>query len=282
MLESKKTNKKISVIVASYKPQSYVWKCIDSLASQTLDADLYEVIIVLNGPKEPYFNEIADYVAKKGIQNLNLIYTDKRGVSEARNIGLEISVGNYLVFTDDDDYISENYLESLLGNAEKKTIVLSDNEFFEDMTNKVLSNPRSDSFKPNYETTNILKFRKFYRVAWGKLIPRNLIGNIKFDTNIQPGEDTLFIMEVLSKVQKIRTIQEGSFYHRRIRENSLIGPKTRLIDHWKLHSYQIVRHLMILPRKSSLPHKIIVTASMLGILRYFLKRSFSLILNKTS
>jgi len=83
MLEPKKTDKQISAIIASYKPQSYIWECIDSLAEQTLDADLYEVIIVLNGPKEPYYQEIADYVSKKRIENLNLIYTDKRGVSEA-------------------------------------------------------------------------------------------------------------------------------------------------------------------------------------------------------
>ena len=282
MLEPNKPDKQLSAIIASYKPQSYIWECIDSLAEQTLDADLYEVIIVLNGPKEPYYQEIADYVSKKRIENLNLIYTDKRGVSEARNIGINSSTGSYLVFIDDDDYVSRNYFSSLLDKSGEGSMVLSDNEVFEDKTNRILNNPRSDSFKPNYETTNILKFRQFYRVAWGKLIPRNLIGNIKFDTNIQPGEDTLFIMEVLSKVPKIRTIQDGSFYHRRMRENSLISPRTRLIDHWKLHSYQILRHLLILPRKSSLAHKIIVTASMLGILRYFLKRSFSLILNKTS
>jgi len=280
MLEPKKIDKHLTAIIPSYKPQSYVWECIDSLAGQTLDADLYEIIIVLNGPKEPYYSQIADYASKREIKNLKLIYTETRGVSEARNIGLDNSTGSYLVFIDDDDYVSKNYFSSLLNNARKETFVLSDNEFFEDKTNKILSNPRSDAFKANYETANILVFRKFYRTATGKLIPRNLIGSISFDTNIQSGEDTLFMMEILAKVRKIRTIQDGCFYYRRIRENSSISARKPLIDHWRIHNYQILKHLLILLKKSNFAHKVIVTASMLGITRYFLKSSLSMIFNK--
>lgn len=270
----------LSVIIPTYKPEDYVWECIDSVSGQTLDADRYEIIIVLNGSKEPYYSEIESYSSKLERKNLKLIYTETQGVSEARNVGMKESTGNYLLFIDDDDYVCENYFFSLLEKAEEETLVLSDNEFFEDKTRRILSNPRSNNFKSNYETKRILEFRKFYRIAWGKLIPRKLIGEVHFDKNIQPGEDTLFIMEILAKVRKIRTIQGGCFYYRRIRENSLIRPRKRFVDHWKLHSYQVLRHLLILPKKSNWAHKVIVIVSMLGIARYFLTSSLGMMRNK--
>ena len=50
---------KISVILPSYKPQEYIWKCLDSLTSQTMDVNEYEIVIVLNGCNEPYYKTVS-------------------------------------------------------------------------------------------------------------------------------------------------------------------------------------------------------------------------------
>ena len=85
---------KISVIIPTYKPQEYLWKCLDSLDRQTLSNDNFEVILVLNGCKEPYYSQIKNYIAKRNDLNIIFIQTDEGGVSNARNKGLDIAKGN--------------------------------------------------------------------------------------------------------------------------------------------------------------------------------------------
>ena len=109
------------------------------------------------------------------------------------------------------------------------------------------------------------------------MIPRKIIADTLFDTNIQPGEDTLFIMEILARVREIKTIQGGCYYYRRIRANSLIAPRKSFADHWLLHSHQVIMHLRILAGSSNLRHKLIVASSMLGIIRYFVKQSLRML-----
>ena len=104
---------RISVIVPSYKPQSYTWECLDSLCNQTIDKSQYEVIVVLNGCNEPYNAVLKQYLDKHPEINWNYIQTDTPGVSNARNIGIDIAKGEYITFLDDDDFVSPSYLECL-------------------------------------------------------------------------------------------------------------------------------------------------------------------------
>ena len=53
---------KISVIVPTYKPQAYLWECLNSLCLQTLSKEDFEVILVLNGCCEPYKTQIQQYL----------------------------------------------------------------------------------------------------------------------------------------------------------------------------------------------------------------------------
>ena len=104
----------ISVIVPTYKPDYYIWKCLNSIVSQSLDKGNYEVFIILNGDKEPFFTEIESYLKNNNLNNFHLIYTQEKGVSNARNIGLDRAKGDYICFVDDDDFLDKNYLEEML------------------------------------------------------------------------------------------------------------------------------------------------------------------------
>ena len=95
---------KISVIIPTYKPDYYIWECLNSIVSQSLDKGNYEVFIILNGDKEPFFTEIESYLKNNNLNNFHLIYTQKKGVSNARNIGLDRAKGDYICFVDDDDF----------------------------------------------------------------------------------------------------------------------------------------------------------------------------------
>ena len=71
---------KISVIIPSYKPQDYLWQCLDSICNQTFPKQDYEVILVLNGCNEPYNSQIKQYIGKHPDVGWNYIQTDNPGV----------------------------------------------------------------------------------------------------------------------------------------------------------------------------------------------------------
>ena len=105
---------KISVIIPTYKPQDYLWECLDSLLIQTFPKEDFEIILVLNGCIEPYKSKIEQYIVDKmqGV-NVNFIHTEVGGVSNARNIALDQTRGEFITFLDDDDYFSKTTLERI-------------------------------------------------------------------------------------------------------------------------------------------------------------------------
>lgn len=109
----KSLSPKISVIIPTYKPKEYLWDCLESLERQTLPPNEFEIIIVLNGCNEPYYSQIKKHIESTSL-NINFIHTLLGGVSNARNLGLDAANGDYISFIDDDDYVSESFLEYLL------------------------------------------------------------------------------------------------------------------------------------------------------------------------
>ncbi|MEG1518861.1 MAG: glycosyltransferase family 2 protein [Cetobacterium sp.] len=214
--------KKISVIIPTYRPESYLMECIHSIEKQTLNSLDYEILIILNGEKEPYYTEIEKYIVGK--KNHKLYYTEKLGVSNARNIGIKESKNRYLCFIDDDDFISENYLENLLKDSDENSILVSnlltikqvDNryEFGEDYVT------RAFKLKTKSESNDLFEMRKFLSNACGKIIPKKIINEVKFDENFKTGEDSLFMCEISKNIKNIRTTGEDTVYYRRIRDNS--------------------------------------------------------------
>ena len=115
----------ITVIIPTYKPKEYLWDCLNSFMNQTFSKDKFEVVLVLNGCKEPYNSDILSYINTHSYVNINYIQTDVGGVSYARNIGIDKAKGTYITFVDDDDLVSECYLSELFQISSQDTIGLA-------------------------------------------------------------------------------------------------------------------------------------------------------------
>lgn len=223
-------NINISIIIPTYKPQDYLWECLDSIASQTLDKSKYEIIIILNGCIEPYSYEIQDYLIKKmQLFNVQFICTEIAGVSNARNIGLKIANGEFLCFMDDDDLISPTYLEELLMKSSNETVCLSNGISFVDKTNKYINSIHQILFQKFSikESITIFNVRQYFSAPWMKIIHRDIIGNTLFDVRFKNGEDTLFMFLISDKINNIRFTSSKAVYYRRIRENSATTRKRK-------------------------------------------------------
>lgn len=220
---------KISVIIPTYKPGYYIWECLNSLCIQTLQKDLFEVLLVLNGCDEPYYSQINHYINEHRETNIKFLFAQTKGVSNARNIALDVAQGEYVTFIDDDDYISETYLEELLKISSPNIIGIARPTAFTEGINDSQPYQISDVFDKNYPADKItfLKLRRYFSGPCMKLIYRDIIGNRRFNVNYTIGEDGLFMFSISDKIKLCSLASPSAIYYRRYRSGSLtISGKT--------------------------------------------------------
>ena len=100
---------KISVIVPIFNGEKYLCRCIDSILYQTFDD--FELILINDGSSDNCAAICNEYMEKD--TRIKVIHQENRGVSAARNAGLDIANGDYISFVDSDDYVYPQYLEYL-------------------------------------------------------------------------------------------------------------------------------------------------------------------------
>lgn len=108
-------NPLISVIVPIYNVESYLKKCVDSILNQTYTN--LEIIMVDDGSPDGCPAICDEYAVKDG--RIRVIHKENGGVSSARNAGMAAAAGDYIGFTDSDDWIEPDMFERLVGNALK-------------------------------------------------------------------------------------------------------------------------------------------------------------------
>lgn len=220
----------ITVIIPTYKPGAYLWKCLDSLESQTIEKSLYEVIVVLNGCKEPYATNIAQGIAKYSM-SVRIEQTDTAGVSNARNIGLDMAKGDYICFIDDDDWVSGTYLQSLYSSAlADDCISVSNVRAIDDVTGRLRPDYLSHAYQSlcQKKVANILQARRLLSSACCKMIPKKIIGNDRFDVNLARGEDSLFMAQISCRINSIAVADSEALYFRLLRPGSASRASRRL------------------------------------------------------
>jgi len=261
----------ISVIIPTYKPGEYIYKCLESLKNQSLNVDKFEVIIVLNGERIPFEENICIFVEKNLIElNVVLLHTFVTGVSNARNIAIDTSKGNYITFLDDDDYISENYLENLLSCAASNIVSVSNLKTFDEQNN-FEKDYISECFDNHYlkKDFSIFSCRSFYSSVCGKLISKNIIRNSRYNTKRSLGEDSLFMFEISRFIERTKLAAPDTYYYRRIREGSVSRAKRPLFD-------RIIKDVIEL---NFLYFKIFITDILNYNFLFFVSRQVSSIIN---
>ena len=174
----------ISVIVPVYNGSAYIERCINSITGSTF-RDI-EIIAVENGSTDNTW-EVLEALAA-GDSRIKPIYTEIRGLSNARNIGIDHASGDWIAFVDADDYISPLMYERL---AEAELT-------------------RDDYFLKTY-----LRAQYKYSVAWNKLFRRETMGNIRFNPSLHYIEDRNFAIRFVLNSKKVVSISETLYYYYR-------------------------------------------------------------------
>ncbi|WP_162272055.1 glycosyltransferase [Alistipes provencensis] len=249
---------KVSVIIPSYKPQDYLWECLKSIQIQTMPQEEFEVILILNGCREPYSKKIELFISKHSIGNLTMLQTDTPGVSNARNIGIDNARGEFLTFIDDDDYISPTYLQELYNIAKDGITPVSNVIAFNHVTREYETNYLTECYKNlhNKNKITIMQARSYMSVPVAKILSKNAIGIRRFDPRFKVGEDGLFMFQISNKIKILKAASPNCVYYRRNRDGSAInrlrprGQRLKnnlnLIINYTRYYLQDIRHYNIL------------------------------------
>lgn len=169
---------KITIIVPVYDVEKYINRCVDSILNQTFTD--FECILVDDGSPDNC-GKICDEYAKKD-KRIKVIHKPNGGLSDARNAGIDIAMGEYLSFIDSDDWIHPQMLEILYEGIKKSNVLLSVCAYEE------IKNERETYFKkiekPIFEIKNGMSFLTENNVtavvAWNKLYHRELFNDIRY------------------------------------------------------------------------------------------------------
>lgn len=118
----------LSIIVPVYNVEKYVRPCLESIFKQQIDESRFEVIIVNDGSTDNSMEMIADIIQQHN--NITVINQENQGLSIARNNGMAVAKGEYILMPDSDDLLIENSLKPILEKAEESKADLVIADFF--------------------------------------------------------------------------------------------------------------------------------------------------------
>lgn len=202
---------KVSIIVPIYNVERYLEKCLERILNQTYEN--LEIILVDDGSTDKS-SLICDKYHEQDCR-IKVFHKKNEGVSIARNEGIKLSTGKYIVFIDADDYVSNEHIESLYKCIVEKNvdIVISNAiDITEDGT--ILRSKEKQDFIMNKEQClcELLSENNFYHVCWGNIYKRELLENCRFNYKYKIAEDLDFLYRYISKIDNAYFLSKKTYY----------------------------------------------------------------------
>ena len=211
---------KISVIVPVYNVEAYLERCVESILQQTYAH--FELILINDGSTDSS-GQICDHLASQ-YENIKVYHSENAGVSNARNMGIQLATGSWVTFIDSDDFVTQDYLATLASAVEGLNVgfVIAP---LHHIKNGIVTDLPSHSGKTELWSTEetmkelLMTTRtSFFPVA--KLFKRDLLADEKFNTNYHLAEDALFLTELLLKTRCSCVFIDKPVYYYDHREGS--------------------------------------------------------------
>ena len=168
----------VSIIVPVYKVEKYLAECIDSIIRQSYKN--WELILIDDGSPDSC-GKICDSYAIND-ERISVIHKENGGLSDARNCGIEKARGNYITFIDSDDFVSVNYLETLITYANIYEADIVQCEYSRDRTqiDKQTEKEKITLLKGESILKDYLRFNKPCVLACAKIYKKELFDNLRF------------------------------------------------------------------------------------------------------
>ena len=212
-----KSKKLISIIVPVYNVENYMEECLDSIKNQT-HKDI-EVILVNDGSTDGS-REICEQYCEKD-SRFKLINQENQGLSEARNVGVRASIGEYIFFVDSDDVVKVDILEILLPFMAEDVDIVGCSYSYQKEDLQLQKSPNVVFQGDSYEAiSSCINYGRVNSLAWGKLYRRRIVEAVPFLKGLLY-EDTYTGIVNLKYIRKMIVIDTIGYYYR-IRSNSIM------------------------------------------------------------
>ena len=211
---------KISVIVPVYNVEAYLERCVESILQQTYTH--FELILINDGSTDSS-GQICDHLASQ-YENIKVYHIENAGVSNARNMGIQLATGSWVTFIDSDDFVTQDYLATLAGAVEGLNVGFVIAPLHHIKNGIVTDLPPHSGKTELWSTEETMKEllmttrTSFFPVA--KLFKRDLLADEKFNTNYHLAEDALFLTELLLKTRCSCVFIDKPVYYYDHREGS--------------------------------------------------------------
>lgn len=214
---------KFSVIIPIYKVEQYLEECVQSVLAQTYDD--FEVILVDDGSPDNCPAMCDNYAANDN--RIKVIHKQNGGQGDARNVGLALACGDFVIFMDSDDYWDDTTIlkkvAALLESDNKVDVVLSQ---YKILREKIYSPKNFDAERVNGSTLDkalaFLIASKLYNVGvWDKFIRRSILieNKIKFEKGLLC-EDYDWSFQLYAHVRKLKMLPEAFYVYRKRKGSS--------------------------------------------------------------
>jgi glycosyltransferase involved in cell wall biosynthesis len=215
---------KISVIVPIHNTEKYLHRCLDSILAQTF-AD-FECILV-DDCSTDFSSGICDEYAKKDRRIKVMHNKQNKGSSLSRKIGLDISVGNYILFVDSDDWIDKNMLEVMYRKSHLENLDILCCDLYVDKSYSRRYNKQRISGRDKTTIIKQLLTGSVWHNLWNKLIKNEICRKIIFP-DMSNGEDWVIIIQAVYYANRIDYLHEA-LYHYCPNVGSLTLDKNRIL-----------------------------------------------------
>lgn len=218
---------KFSVIIPVYNTSKTLAKCLSSVILQPYEN--LEIICINDGSTDDSFEVLKKLQLEDN--RIIIINQENGGLSYSRNVGVQHATGDFVIFVDSDDYITEDYTQVIKKIIEEKKadIVVFDfyevNERGEDISSKY----KGQNIEPgSYGSIQVLEHLFSFKIAnysWNKVFRRDVLKDIAFPVG-KRYEDVAVMYKIFSNVENIEVIANKLYCYFTTREGSITNSLT--------------------------------------------------------
>lgn len=209
----------ISVIIPVYKVEDYLSRCVDSVLAQTYTN--LEIFLVDDGSPDNCGKICDEYAARD--QRIKVIHKKNGGLSDARNAALDLCSGEYISFIDSDDYVSEDFIESLYHaiKSHHTRLAICGIMKFDEFGN--ITADYSPSKRESVATGLEMVETVWRPAAWNKMYHKSLFEDVRYPFG-KLYEDLYVYHDFLVKIDRVSFTGKNSYFYFN-RKNSIMNKK---------------------------------------------------------
>ena len=222
---------RFSIIIPAYNAEAFLLKCLDSIFSQEFDD--YEVIVIDDGSTDGTAALLEEYVSKH--HNLQVLTQINQGMATARNRGMEVAQGDYILFVDSDDRLCPNALATLAPHLNGEDIIGFGVQIYNENIGIYTDNPiQPTTAMSGWDYFNLYRLKStpvHFVCIWQRVYHRGFLekNSLRFAEGLKRAEDDLFTTMAFFHAQRVKAIS-SCLYSYTVRQGSITRSSDPKLD----------------------------------------------------